>query len=115
MQQWHFDKGASHHPDLSVLSIAEEYKGPNHVSVANVQGLMISHTGNSQIHTPTSFFCLSNVLHFPQVSKPLLFVQKFTSNKNCYIEFWPSCFLFNDPHTKAIVHRGPSEHGLYPL
>lgn len=94
--QWHFDSGASHHMtlDLSSLSIVEDYKDSDQLSVVNGQALSISHSGMAYLPTPSTTFKLPNVLHVPSLVKPLLTIQKFTFDNNSFIEFWPKCFFF---------------------
>lgn len=80
--------------------------------VGNGKGLPISHTGSTSITTPTSSFQLSNILHVPSISKPLLSVQKFAQENNVFFEFHPSHFLIKDKVTQAPLLSGLSKNGL---
>ena len=88
---WHPDIGASYHmtPNSQMLSHSLPYGGSDQILVGNSQSLPIENTG--------TFFCtskssnsnliLKNVLHVPQLTKPLLSVHKFTSDTKCFFEF----------------------------
>ena len=68
--------GATHHltADMANLSTHFKYHGPDQVYASNGTALPISHAGSSLLHTPHSF-CLTNILHVPNMTKKLLFVQ----------------------------------------
>lgn len=83
--------------------------------MGNSEGLGISHTGQSTIHTPHKNLSLSNVLHVPQISNRLLSVQKISQDNNVYFEFHPYYFFVKDQATQATLLQGPSKDGLYVL
>ena len=60
-------------------------------------------------------FILSNVLHVPHITKPLLSIQKFCHDNNVYFEFHASVFYVKDLTTKAVLLSGHSNDGLYVL
>lgn len=94
-QQWQVDSGATHHitPDLSALSIADDYKGTDHLSVASGQGQHISHTGKTLLPTSSTSLHLNNVLCVPQASQNLISVHKLTIDNRCFLEFGHIAFL----------------------
>lgn len=114
---WFADTGATHHftPDLASLSHAEEYTGSGQLHVGNGKGLLISHTGSTSIKTLSNSFRLSNVLHVPSISKPLISVQKFAKDNIVFFEFHLSHFLIKDQVTQDPLLSGQSRHGLYSL
>lgn len=71
--QWLQDTDANFHstPDLLDLHAASNYIGNGRIHVGNGEGLRISHTGKSIIHTPQKNLFLSNILHVPQISSHL--------------------------------------------
>ncbi|KAF5455059.1 hypothetical protein F2P56_024673, partial [Juglans regia] len=93
---WHPDTGVTHHltSDLSNLNVTvEAYTGLDTIRVGNGTGLNITHLGTSKLSTPTLSFLLHNVLHVPQITKNLIYVQKFTAATNTFFEFHPSYFF----------------------
>ena len=114
---WYPDIGATHHItlDLSSLSITNDYSGNDQVQVANGQGLPISHTGSSFIHTPHKSLHLNHVLHVRHLTKSLLSVNKFTKDNSCFFEFYPNHFSVKDQETKTLLLKGLSKGGLYTI
>ena len=70
------DTSSSHHItlDLASLHIADEYKGKDKLIVGNGTKLHISHIGSSSINSPSIPLFLRNILHVPNIIKPLLSV-----------------------------------------
>jgi hypothetical protein len=113
---WYPDSGATHHltSELANLNVqANNYTGTDEIKIGNGSGLSVKHIGTSQIHTPSLAFKLFDVLHVPNICKNLISVQKFTQDTNTFFEFHPSYFLLKDRATGKLLHRGPSNHGLY--
>ena len=115
MVSWY--TSASHHvtPDLSSLSSATKYNGPNALRVGNGNVLPIQHTASTSLYTPHTSFHLNNVLYVPHITKPLLSVQKFTRDNNVFFEFHPSYFYVKDCRTKNTLLPGLSKDDLYIL
>jgi hypothetical protein len=73
--QWFHDMGFIHHVtnELSKLNVrADDYIGPNHLQVGDGQGLKILHTGLANLPSNNQNFCLSSLLHVPQIKKNLM-------------------------------------------
>ena len=87
-------------PNLSSLTINDSYRGHDQIQVANGQGLRISNTGSSKILSKDKVFHLNNVLHVPSLTKPLLSVQKFTTDNSCFFEFHLTHFFVKDQVTQ---------------
>ena len=60
-------------------------------------------------------FTLSNVLHVPHITKPLLSVQKFCRDNHVYFEFHASMFYVKDLITKEVFLSSQNHDGLYVL
>jgi histone deacetylase 1/2 len=60
-------------------------------------------------------FTLSNVLHVPHITKPLLSVQKLCLDNHDYFEFHASMFYVKDLITEEVLLSGQSHDGLYVL
>ena len=114
---WFPDTGANQHvtPDLATLTASEPYLGNDNLHVGDGKGLPISHLGHTKIYTPHRSFTLSNVLHVPAITKPLLSVQKFYLDNNVYFEFHPRVFYVKDLNTHEVLLSGQSKDGLYAL
>lgn len=117
MSSWYPDSGATHHvtPDLSALSIANDYNGTDGLFVGNGKSLPITHYGNSSLSTIKSPLVLRDVLRVPSITKPLLFVQKLCRDNNCFVKFHPSSYFVKDRTTKETLLSGKCELGLYRL
>lgn len=91
---WFADSGATDHitNDLNNLSIQMNYHGRDQVAVGNGQGLQITHTGSSVLHTPSSSFKFSKILHVPSITSNLLSVNWFTKDNDCPFIFDPNGF-----------------------
>jgi len=83
--------------------------------VGDGKGLSISHIGHIKIYNPHRSFTLSNVLHVPAITKPLLSVQKFCLVNNVYFKFHPFLFYVKDLNTNEVLLLGQSKDGLYTL
>jgi len=107
----------NHHvtPDLMILTDSAPYLNNDHLHVGNGKGLSISHIGHTMLHSPKHTFTLSNVLHVPHITKPLLSVQKFCRDNNIYFEFHATIFYVKDLTTKSVLLSGQSNDGLYVL
>ena len=102
-------------PDLATLTTSKPYLGNDNLHVGDGKRLPISHLGHTKIYTPHRSFTLSNVLHVPTITKPLLSVQKFCLDNNVYFEFHPRVFYVKDFNTHEVLLSGQSKDGLYAL
>jgi len=114
---WFPDTSANQHvtPDLATLIDSAPYLGNDHLHVGDGKGLNISNIGHTTLHSPKRIFTLSNVLHVPHITKPLLFVYKLYRDNHVYFEFHTSVFYIKDFITKEILLSGQSNDGLYVL
>ena len=100
--------------DLANLNMqVEDYPSSDQIRVRNGIGLSMKHIGSTKLSTPSSSFILNDVLHVLEITKNLIFVQKFTNDTNTSIEFHPSYFLVKAQVSGIILLCGPSRHGLY--
>lgn len=109
---WYFDTGATDHvtPDISKLTIANDYTGDDKLQVGNGKHLSISHVGSSllpNLSLPSVFIVLN-------LTKNLLSVSKLTRDNDVFMEFWPThCFVKNFQGQTLL--QGDISHGLYRL
>ena len=87
----------------------------DHLHVGDGKGHSISHIGHTMLRSPKCTFTLSNVLHVPHITKPLLHVQKFYRDNNFYFEFHASIFYVKDLTTKVVLLSDESNDSLYVL
>jgi hypothetical protein len=92
---WFPDIGAKQHvtSDLATLTNFAPYLGNDHLHIGDSKGLSISHIGHIMLCSPKRTFILSNVLHVPHITKPLLSVQKFCRDNNVFLNFAPLYFM----------------------
>jgi len=100
---------------LATLTDSAPYLGNDHFHVGDDKGLSISHIGHTMLRSSKHTFILSNVLHVPHITKPLLSIQKFYRDNNVYFEFHASVFYVKDLTTKPVLLFGHSNDGLYVL
>jgi histone deacetylase 1/2 len=114
---WFPGTSANQHvrPDLGTLTDSAPYLGNDYLHVGDGKGLDISHIGHTTLHSPKRMFTLSNVLHVPHITKPLLSVQKFYRDNHLCFEFHASMFYVKDLVTKEVLLSSQSHDGLYVL
>jgi histone deacetylase 1/2 len=92
---WFPDTSMNQHftPDLATLIDSAPYLGNDHLHVGDGKGLSISYIGHTMLCSPKHIFTLSNILHIPHITKPLLSVQKFYMIIMFILNFKPLCFM----------------------
>jgi hypothetical protein len=105
---WFLDTGANQHvtPDLATMTGFAPYLGNDHLHVGDGKDLSIYHIGDTMLHSSKRTFTLSNVLHVPHITKPLLSVYKFYCDNNIYFEFHAFVFYVKDLTTKVVLLSG---------
>jgi hypothetical protein len=114
---WYPDTAATNHmtSDLSNLNLqSEEYNGHEQVRVGNGQTLNIAHIVTSNLLDKHNL-CLPHMLHVLKLTKNLIYVHKLAHDNNAVLEFHYDLFCVKDKATGAILVRGKSRDGLYPL
>jgi len=73
---WFSDTGANQHvtPNLATLTGSVPYIGNDHLHVGDGKDVSIYHIGDTMLRSSKLTFTLSNVLHVPHITKPLLSV-----------------------------------------
>jgi len=71
-------------PGLMSMMSSEHYLDNDHLHVCDGKGLVISNIAHSHIRSPKCIFTLSNILHVPNIKKPLLSIQKFFLENNVF-------------------------------
>ncbi|GJT60851.1 hypothetical protein Tco_1004384 [Tanacetum coccineum] len=101
----HSDTRANSHmtPDLEAMDNSEAYYGDDALHVGNGKGLPILHIGSSKVYSPQKMFSLKNILHVPEISHNLLFVQKFFHDNDVFFEFQTSYFVVKDESTHTTL------------
>jgi GAG-pre-integrase domain len=117
LDTWYLDSRASAHvtPDLNCFTSYTPYEGTEQLRVDDDSGLEISHTDSCYLGTNSQPLVLTNVLHVPTISKPLLSISKLVSNNDVVVEFNAcSCFV-KDRINQQVLLQGTLHSGLYTL
>ncbi|XP_019152918.1 PREDICTED: uncharacterized protein LOC109149527 [Ipomoea nil] len=114
---WYPDTGASSHvtPDEQMLHHSEAYTGGDVLKVGNDAGLDISCVGHAVIPSRSKNLQMSNILHVPNLTLPLLSVYRFANENNVFFEFHKDLFLVKDSNTQTALLKGSTSAGLYKL
>jgi hypothetical protein len=105
-ESWYLDSGASAHvsPDLNAFTSYTPYTGTDKLCVGNGKGLDISHIGSGILLTPSVTLKLQNILHVPDISKPLLSISQLLTDNAVYVQFNSnSCFIKDQASNKIIL------------
>jgi hypothetical protein len=102
-------------PDLANLTNSTPYLGNDYLHVGDDKSLDISYIGHTMLNSLKFIFTLSNVLHVPHITKPLLSVQKFYRDNHVYFEFLAYMFYVKDLVTKKVLFFSQSNDGLYVI
>ena len=89
--------------DLATLSNSASCLGNDHLYYGDIKSLIISNIGHTMLHSSKCTFKLSNILHVPYITKPLLSVQKIYRDNNVYFEFPAFVFYIKDLITKEVL------------
>ena len=83
--------------------------------IGNGKALHIAHIGSSHLPSSTKNLALTNVLHVPAITKPLLSIRKLCTDNDYFMEFYSDHYLVKEQTTKTpILHRA-FDFGLYKL
>jgi len=100
-------------PDVSTLSSTTSYDGPDVLRIGNGSGMPIVNFCSTSLATTSRSLRLSNILHVPELSSSLLYVQRLARDNGVFFEFRPTYFLAKDLSTKETIVRGGTSGGLY--
>ncbi|KAI5317587.1 hypothetical protein L3X38_037294 [Prunus dulcis] len=114
---WIADSGASHHmvADVSTLHDVTPCEFTDQVTVGNGEGLNITNIGTTALSCASTSLKMPSVFHVPKLSANLLFVNQLCRDNHCIISFDSTGFCIQDKTTKAILLKGSSRNGLYPI
>jgi hypothetical protein len=85
------------------------------VHTASGLDMLIRHIGQSTIHSCNRNLILKDILHVPTASKNLVYVHKFTRDKNSFFEIHLWHFSLKDRDTKKLLLEGKCRNGLYSI
>ncbi|XP_019158437.1 PREDICTED: uncharacterized protein LOC109155159 [Ipomoea nil] len=107
---WFPDTGATSHatPDATMMAHSDSYTGGDVLRVGNESGLDISSIGSASINSVSGSLALNDILHVPNLSVPLLSVNRFTTDNNVFFEFHRDFFVVKDCRTKTVLLKGSS-------
>ncbi|CAL2264035.1 unnamed protein product [Prunus armeniaca] len=114
---WIADSGASHHmvADVSTLHDVTSCDSTDQVTVGNGEGLNITNIGTTALSCASISLKMPSVFHVPKLSANLLSVNQLCKDNHCIISFDSAGFCIQDKTTKAILIKGSSHNGLYPI
>jgi hypothetical protein len=95
-------------PGLMSMMSSEHYLDNDHLHVCDGKGLVISNIAHSHIRSPKCIFTLSNILHVPNIKKPLLSIQKFFLENNVFFlkKNLSLVFYVKDLMTNEVLFSG---------
>jgi GAG-pre-integrase domain len=116
-ESWYMDSRASAHvsPDLNCFTSYSPYSGTDQLQIGDGKGLPILHLGSSSLVTSSKPLVLTNMLHVPSISKPLLSISRLITDNNIIVEFNASSCLVKDRVTNQVLLQGVLYNGLYLL
>ncbi|XAR54355.1 hypothetical protein NMG60_11029439 [Bertholletia excelsa] len=111
------DSRTSYHiiNDFNNLSIKGEYTSSDQLTIANGNGLAISHLSSITLSTAPTPLKLSTMLYVPSVTDNLIFVFQLYNHKNVFIEFLPLHFEIKSLSTRETLLRGSNDNYVYKL
>ena len=111
------DSGATNHitADLNNLSLQNDFKGKDKITVGNGHTLSISHTRSILVSSSDKPLLLNNILYAPKITKNLLSVSQITKDYNVFAQFHSNYCLFKDKNTKKVLLQRTLKGGLYQL
>jgi len=114
---WYPDPGATHHftPNVQSISSPMPYQGPGSAQLGNGTQLQIQHLGDGNFASGSSNFSLRDILHVPSLKTPLLSVQQFCRDNNCYFVFDSFRVFVNDRITHKVLLQGQHDGSLYKI
>jgi Reverse transcriptase (RNA-dependent DNA polymerase)/gag-polypeptide of LTR copia-type/GAG-pre-integrase domain len=112
---WYMDSGASTHvtSDLNALTSYSPYTGSDQLHIGDGKGLDILHIGSGCLQTSSSTLVLSNILHVPSISKPLLSISQLLADNNVYVQFHANLCLVKECTSHKVILQGIKRDGLY--
>ena len=99
--EWIIDTGASHHIIANIGNLSLHYSYSGH----DIDSLTLPASSNS--------LTLDNVLCVPAIKNNLIYISQLCSTNNIYVTLFPNAFQARDLHTRAKVHQGPVNDGVY--
>lgn len=107
----------SHHITNNDSSLGDvtPYTSNDSVTIGNSNSISISTCGNTTLTIDDCKLHLPNVLHIPNMSHNMLFVQKLCAKNEKFIKFHANKFLVKDAISKKVVIQGKASNGLYSL
>ncbi|XP_019158335.1 PREDICTED: uncharacterized protein LOC109155061 [Ipomoea nil] len=111
---WYLDIGATVHatPDAGMMTQSEEYGGPDVLRVGNGACLVISRIGHVSIPSISKPLRLSNILHVPSLSVPLLASDTSSNTAGAAKGSWAHIPLI--PPSATTPSPGPTSPRLEP-
>lgn len=112
------DSRPTHHltNNMQALTEGKPYIGSQLLLVGNGQGLTITHTCCTCLHTSLRIHLnLTNVLCVPNIAKNFISISKLIIDNNIIIEFSFNICFIKDKMKRALLAQGIVEGGLYKL
>jgi GAG-pre-integrase domain len=112
---WYMDSGASTHvtSDLNALTSYSPYTGSDQLHIGDGKGLEILHIGSGCLQTSSFTLVLSNILHVPSISKPLLSISQLLADNNVYVQFHANLCLVKECTSHKVILQSIKRDGLY--
>ena len=114
---WYMDSSATNHitTSLNNLTIKENYRGKEKLTIGNGQNLNIKQVGSTSfnLHTNSQPSNLKNILHVLSITKNLLNISHFSNDNKVILEFYVDCFYVKNKNSRKLLLKGTLRNGLY--
>jgi len=101
--------------ELDKLTVSNKYHSGELVHTTSGSGMRITHVGHGTLCSPHTNFHLKSILHVPDASKNLLFVNRFTHDNGVFLEFHPNYIVVKEQSMRKHLLEGRCENGLYTM
>jgi len=109
---WILDSGATDHMTPLPKYFSTYFPCPSNKKISTADGTFITTTGQGNVQISPSI-TLKNVLHVPNLSTNMIFVQKLTKDLSCNVVFHKNYCILQDKNSGRTIGHAREWNGLY--